>query len=791
MNKRRILALALSLTMVFSTVMSVSANESETEGGAILVQEEKGIDINSQNGIVITAFAPMPAFAENAMTINDKLTVAELAKELGATVPAYIQGSDYVQQIPVNWICPDYELGNANGTYVFTAAIDTSVYQLAEGVTAPTITVSCLQDMQAVQGQENPYGAMELENFYFEPLSESAEYGSIDNAGAPSYYNPVQNGFDGLPVVRNQNPYGCCWAFATVGVAEAAAYKGGDKGIDLSENHLAFFSYNSVVDPLGGTAGDVNALGTSANEGYLNAGGNVVLASNVIMTGQGLAAESTAPFPTLGGSTNLDRSIAYKDQLHATNTYILSTTQDTDAIKDCVMKYGGAAIMYYDSNAYYNASTNAYNCTYGGGVNHAVEIVGWDDNFSAYNFRTPALRDGAWLIRNSWGRTEYSHYGYFWMSYYDASLARSNAVTVTYAPANNYDNIYQYDGAMNTSYLANVKKISNIFTIKGGAATETVNAVAFSLANSGVNYTAKIYKDVTGGNPESGTLVASASGRTYAAGFTHVDLPTPVVLPKGTNYSVVVEFASGVYPYCESSVYTWFKTVASIKPGQSYAQGTSGGWIDISKFASEGYGNLQVKAYTKNGGNNPNPGPSDLPFNDVPSNAWYYNAVKFVYQNGIMNGTGSGFNPNGQCTREMMVTLLYNAAGKPNTAFNGKFIDVPNGKWYSTAVSWAVNKGVTNGQSANKFGVGVPVTRAQVAGFLYNFAKSEGKSVSAQADLSKYPDNGQIPSWARTSLAWANAKGIINGTGAGTLNPNGTATRAEIATMIMNYKKNV
>lgn len=180
-----------------------------------------------------------------------------------------------------------------------------------------------------------------------------------------------------------------------------------------------------------------------------------------------------------------------------------------------------------------------------------------------------------------------------------------------------------------------------------------------------------------------------------------------------------------------------------------------------------------------------------LPFNDISSKAWYYNGIKFVYNAGIMNGTSANtFAPMAPTTREQMVTIVYNMAGKPSTSYRNKFNDVPSGKYFSIPVTWAVNKGITNGVEKNRFGVGQNVTREQVAAFLYSYAKSAGQNVSAQADLGRYGDGAQVSSWARTAMAWANAKGIINGSN-GMLNPRGSASRAEIATMIMNYKNNV
>lgn len=179
----------------------------------------------------------------------------------------------------------------------------------------------------------------------------------------------------------------------------------------------------------------------------------------------------------------------------------------------------------------------------------------------------------------------------------------------------------------------------------------------------------------------------------------------------------------------------------------------------------------------------------DINFNDVPTNAWYYNAVKYVYDKKLMSGIGNNnFAPQNPTNRAMMVTILYNAANKPDVEFDNKFNDVSDGKWYSKAISWAVKNGITSGKGNGTFDINGNVTRQEVAIFLYNYAKNNGQDVSAQADLSKFSDAGSVASWAKTAMSWANAKGIINGSN-GKINPTGNASRAEIATMIMNYMK--
>ena len=184
-------------------------------------------------------------------------------------------------------------------------------------------------------------------------------------------------------------------------------------------------------------------------------------------------------------------------------------------------------------------------------------------------------------------------------------------------------------------------------------------------------------------------------------------------------------------------------------------------------------------------------------FTDVAKGKWYSKTdgpIAYVVAYGIMNGTGDGktFDPEGDCTREMFVQILYNSEGKPGAGSSNPFKDVKSGKWYYDAVTWALANDVTKGTSADTFGIGGKVTREQLAQFLMNYAKKRGYDTSARADISKFPDNAKVSGWAKEAISWANANGIVNGkakNGANYLDPRGNATRAEVAQMIMNFQK--
>ena len=180
---------------------------------------------------------------------------------------------------------------------------------------------------------------------------------------------------------------------------------------------------------------------------------------------------------------------------------------------------------------------------------------------------------------------------------------------------------------------------------------------------------------------------------------------------------------------------------------------------------------------------------SGVPFKDVPYGSWYYNAVKFVYDNNIIKGYDSNtFAPDDKLTRGMIVTILWRMEGSPKNDGKSKFTDVNSSEWYAMATKWAADNGIVRGYAGTtKFGPNDNIIRQDLAGILRNYAKLKGKNVNVTSDLSKFSDYKSIDSYANASMQWAVGKGVITGNANGTLNPKGTATRAEAAAMIQKY----
>lgn len=180
-----------------------------------------------------------------------------------------------------------------------------------------------------------------------------------------------------------------------------------------------------------------------------------------------------------------------------------------------------------------------------------------------------------------------------------------------------------------------------------------------------------------------------------------------------------------------------------------------------------------------------------LTFLDVPNGYSLAADIAYVTQRGLMNGTGNGnFTPYGPTTRGQIVTILHRLAGQPVVVGTG-FTDVAAGSYCENAVKWAAAIGITKGYEDGTFKPGDPITREQMATFLFRYASTRNLTTALRADLNKFPDGDSVSAYARDALAWANGAGLVNGTGEGTLNPSGGATRAQAAAILHRFCENV
>jgi uncharacterized protein YjdB/C1A family cysteine protease len=431
----------------------------------------------------------------------------------------------------------------------------------------------------------------------------------------PESYNASKDSLSYITSVKNQGDYGTCWAFATCAAAEADIYKKYNTEVDLSEWQLAYFTVNEaafgITDTLGGTAGD--GFYTTGLGNYLTIGGNQLLSIKSLASWKGLTLEENASYDTvLADSTaELASELAYgSDAYHLKNAYIINM-KSLSTIKKMIMEYGACGTAYYQSSANYNSATNAEYCaTKMTATNHAITIVGWDDNFSKENFNTEPENDGAWYVKNSWGEGK-NDGGYFWLSYEDANLSSGFFYDMVKAD-DDYTYNYQYDGG---SYSPEYYTVSDGYTTVYEANVFTANtnedlkAIGFYTNNTGYKCTMSIYTEVDDGEYMSENCVLeNYDVSEIYAGYHTIELEKAINLKAGTRFSVVIGQTSTSSTNVRlelDSTYTgsWYKNVSSAKSGQSFIGVDVNSMVDTSK--ADGV-NCRIKAFTNPAANTGN-----------------------------------------------------------------------------------------------------------------------------------------------------------------------------------------
>jgi len=289
-----------------------------------------------------------------------------------------------------------------------------------------------------------------------------------------------------------------------------------------------------------------------------------------------------------------------------------------DVLKRNIMEYGSLAMSYYAGGPFGSDEYDSYYNDVYYATNHAVQVVGWDDNFPKENFVTQAPGDGAWLIKNSWGDEDAydAECGYFWLSYYDWSFnayedVQGNTV-MRYAyvfdaePADNYDHIYQYDGDSGDYVVMNgntgdalVQVAANRFTIKNGKGKwEAVRSVGIGLDQSNVSGTVQIYTELdnVGGNPTEGSLVHTQRFSLEYPGYHTIKLDKTIYVGDGEEFAVVFRFDKPTYP-CVSTEYNnggWVYFYTQENRGVSFWGVSDSEWYDISESDMV----FRIKAYS-------------------------------------------------------------------------------------------------------------------------------------------------------------------------------------------------
>ncbi len=369
----------------------------------------------------------------------------------------------------------------------------------------------------------------------------------------PSSYNSlgVTNAAGGniITSVKDQMESSNCWAFAAVAAAETAYMRNhAVTDVDFSEAHLAYFAWNSKTSD---TSDPTYQDGIYEADPH-NKGGNIYFTSGAFARWVGPEREEYLPSVNWAygfSGVSYSENMRYISEQHLITSSVIGA-RDMYSMKNAIMQYGGVVASYYSHK------NNGYNYLPGGVAayqdiydytNHAIYIVGWDDNFPVSNFGTymtpPA--GGAWLVKNSWGSEWGTGGGYFWLSYWEPSLV--TARVLDFEPADNVDNNYQYDGnwGKGLTYFwfdelssADPMVTANVFTAKGH---EVLKQVGVYNMNAAAQLVVRVYVDPVEDVPNSGTFVSGVVMQVNGEGYYTVRLTDPVTLKPGQRFSVVLD----------------------------------------------------------------------------------------------------------------------------------------------------------------------------------------------------------------------------------------------------------
>ena len=419
--------------------------------------------------------------------------------------------------------------------------------------------------------------------------------------------------------VRNQFPYGMCWAFTTTASMETYLRMKGEGIFDFSEEHLAYFFSHRENDPLGNTPLDHNVFKDSDEYAY-RTGGNQIMTALFLSTWSGLADESLVPYPTDEKHAQRLPTSATPDMAYQTTGFLsdaaISSYSETN-MKNLVKAYGSVGVSLMMNEArYFNNETFAYSNPVKASPTHAVTVVGWDDHYSKDNFlpASEVTSDGAWIAKNSWGE-DWGDNGYFYISYECKSLINLVAISGTTKPA--YPNNYFYDGT--SAFLKHLPlapsgegnaafdSVANIFQVKaGGQMAESLGEVVLADYSANADYEVQVYTNLTDlANPASGVpaFAAPVSVRKPYPGIRTVRLPSEVVLAPGTYYSVVIT-NTGANPVRflveETGVIPegWLGFTCGIESSQSFIGNGNSTWRDLIDYDSFSCC-ARIKAHTR------------------------------------------------------------------------------------------------------------------------------------------------------------------------------------------------
>ena len=454
-------------------------------------------------------------------------------------------------------------------------------------------------------------------------LAITASVTPLSAYAAPAKYSSVEQGY--ITPVKNQGQWGICWAFTSTAISEASLIKEfPDKfkadTLDLSENLLSYMiSHPSLYGKLN-SSGDYATYTASSATDYLDLGGNVWNAGLAVMNGIGPYYENSQyPYSSYGTPGIVNKSFTESEYYELRNSgaakltgmYVADINQNNsnDQLKELILTYGAASLSYCDTTNYGrtdgkfgdDGSSYYYYCPEEYTSNHAVTVVGWDDSIPASAFKTAPAGNGAWLIKNSWGDDSRDD-GYFWLSYYDKSIASSGvAYDYTVDGADDYyDTLYNYDGGNSSSWFGfglSTMYGANVFTAED--ASNITGAAVYT--SKGMDIELSVYtglKDKT--NPTSGTKAATATKENVGyEGYYSLQFDSSVKVQKGDTFAIVAKITNNsgsarIYSEFGYNMNGLTYTLNANKGESYYTYDPDSFWDDCK---NNNKNNLMIKAY--------------------------------------------------------------------------------------------------------------------------------------------------------------------------------------------------
>ncbi|WP_292389532.1 lectin like domain-containing protein [Methanosarcina sp. UBA5] len=385
-----------------------------------------------------------------------------------------------------------------------------------------------------------------------------------------------------VTAAKNQGKDGSCWAFSTIASLESYVLGKEGKSYDFSENNMK------------------NLVSKNYSQGFdytPDEGGNAFISTAYLSRWSGPVNESEDPYTDASSYSPTGLSV----QKHVQEALFLPQKTEplnNEFLKNAILEYGAVYSTMYWNTGYYQQRNYAYRYTGNLSVNHAVNIVGWDDSFDRNYFTQVPPGDGAFIAKNSWGNT-WGEDGYFYISYYDTKLGYNENAAFTAEGQNNYDHVYQYDPlgwTRSREYKGSqVAWGSNVFSSERN---ETLRAIGFYTTDLNTAYEIYVYKNPVSGpvNSGQGYLVQESGSYSFPGYHTHV-LNSTVPVRAGEKFSIVIRFinpsASG--PLAVEQPVIRYSSKAQANPGESYVSPNGVQWEDISSSSET---NLCIKAFT-------------------------------------------------------------------------------------------------------------------------------------------------------------------------------------------------